>query len=45
MIAIFIYVGVEVSIGSNLGELLKQNQFGGMKESEIAPFISMYWGA
>ena len=45
MIAIFIYVGVEVSIGSNLGELLKQDQFGGMKASEIAPFISMYWGS
>lgn len=45
MIAIFIYVGVEVAIGSNLGELLKQEQFGGMKASEIAPFISMYWGS
>ena len=45
MIAIFIYVGVEVSIGSNLGELLKKEQFGGMKASEIAPFISMYWGS
>lgn len=45
MLAIFIYVGVEVAIGSNLGELLKQKEFGGFEASEIAPFISMYWGS
>lgn len=45
MLAIFVYVGVEVSIGSNLGELLKQKQFGGYQSSQIAPFISMYWGS
>jgi FHS family L-fucose permease-like MFS transporter len=45
MLAIFIYVGVEVAIGSNLGELLKQKQFGGLEASAIAPFISMYWGS
>lgn len=45
MLAIFIYVGVEVAIGSNLGELLKQKDFGGYQSSEIAPFISMYWGS
>ena len=45
MLAIFLYVGVEVAIGSNLGELLKQNQFGGYKASEIAPFIAMFWGS
>jgi FHS family L-fucose permease-like MFS transporter len=45
MLAIFVYVGVEVSIGSNLGELLKQRDFGGYQSSEIAPFISMYWGS
>ncbi len=45
MIAIFIYVGVEVAIGSNLGELLKQKQFGGYQSSQIAPFVSMYWGS
>ncbi len=44
MLAIFVYVGVEVAIGSNLGELLKQPQFGGYQSSQIAPFISMYWG-
>jgi FHS family L-fucose permease-like MFS transporter len=45
MLAIFVYVGVEVTIGSNLGELLKQEDFGGYQSSEIAPFISMYWGS
>lgn len=45
MLAIFIYVGVEVGIGSNLGELLRQPSFGGLSSSEIAPYISMYWGS
>lgn len=44
MIAIFTYVGVEVTIQSNLGELLKTTAFGSMNDSQIAPFISMYWG-
>lgn len=45
MLGIFIYVGVEVAIGSNLGELLKQKDFGSYQSSQIAPFISMYWGS
>ena len=45
MIAIFMYVGVEVGIGSNLGELLKLPSFGGLNSSEIAPYVSMYWGS
>ena len=45
MLAIFCYVGVEVSIGSNLSELLRQKDFGGFQSSQIAPFISMYWGS
>ncbi|MBT3175084.1 MAG: MFS transporter [Lentimicrobiaceae bacterium] len=44
MIAIFVYVGVEVSIQSNLIALLKLPDFGLMTDKEIAPFISMYWG-
>ena len=54
MLAIFTYVGVEVTIGSNLGELLKQvtdkaanlNPLGlkVLNDAEIAPFISLYWG-
>lgn len=45
MLAIFVYVGVEVTVGSNLSELLKQPDFGGYQSSEAAPFISMYWGS
>jgi FHS family L-fucose permease-like MFS transporter len=45
MLAIFTYVGVEVAIGSNLGELLKLDEFGGLESSDIAPYISMYWGS
>ena len=45
MLALFIYVGVEVTIGSNLAELLRQDDFGGIPSSEIAPYISMYWGS
>jgi MFS transporter, FHS family, L-fucose permease len=45
MLAIFIYVGVEVAIGSNLGELLKGKDFGGYRSSELSPFIAMYWGS
>ena len=44
MLAIFTYVGVEVSIQSNLGELLKTTAFGALNDTEIAPYISMYWG-
>ena len=54
MLAIFTYVGVEVTIQSNLGELLKfvddsinnLNPLGMevMSDSEIAKYISLYWG-
>jgi FHS family L-fucose permease-like MFS transporter len=44
MLAIFVYVGVEVAIGSNLSELLKQPEFGGFQSSEAAPYVAMYWG-
>lgn len=45
MLGIFVYVGVEVTIVSNFSELLKQPDFGGYQSSEVAPFISMYWGS
>ncbi|WP_152267459.1 MFS transporter [Agriterribacter humi] len=45
MLAIFLYVGVEVTIQSNLGELLKHPDFGGYHEKQLAPFISLYWGS
>ena len=45
MIAIFTYVGTEVTIQSNMGSLLKTSEFGGFSAAEIAPFISLYWGS
>ena len=44
MLGIFVYVGAEVTIVSNLSELLKQPDFGSYQSSQVAPFISMYWG-
>jgi MFS transporter, FHS family, L-fucose permease len=45
MLAIFTYVGVEVSIQSNMGALLNTPAFGSYDESVIAPVISLYWGS
>lgn len=44
MLGIFVYVGVEVSTVSNMGELLKQKAFGAYPSSQVAPFVAMYWG-
>ena len=43
MIAIFVYVGVEVSIGSNLGELL--NKKFNMDSSNNSHYISLFWAS
>jgi FHS family L-fucose permease-like MFS transporter len=45
MLAIFTYVGTEVTIQSNMGSLLKTPEFGSFQESDIAPYISLYWGS
>jgi len=45
MLALFTYVGVEVTIQSNLAELLGTPAFGGITGAAIAPYISMYWGS
>lgn len=45
MLALFSYVGVEVTIGSNLGELLKTDVFGSITGPTLAPYMSMYWGS
>ncbi len=45
MLALFVYVGVEVTNVSNISELLKQPAFGGYQSSEAGVFISMYWGS
>ena len=45
MLAIFTYVGVEVTIQSNMGALLELKDFGAYTSSQVAPFISVYWGS
>lgn len=45
MLALFAYVGGEVTIQSNLGELLGTPEFGSLSGAAIAPYISMYWGS
>lgn len=45
MIAIFIYVGVEVTIDNNFAALLKKTKFGGYDEAEISHLVSLYWGS
>ena len=45
MLALFAYVGVEVTIGSNLGELLVTADFGSISGPALAPYMSMYWGS
>lgn len=45
MLGIFTYVGVEVTIASNLGTLFALPEYGSMPAATIAPFISLYWGS
>jgi FHS family L-fucose permease-like MFS transporter len=43
MIAIFLYVGVEVATASNLPEFMKQHL--NTKTEDVAPFISLFWAS
>ncbi|MDR3713799.1 MAG: MFS transporter [Puia sp.] len=43
MIAIFLYVGVEVSTASNLPKYLKQDLH--ISTDKVAPFVSLYWAS
>jgi FHS family L-fucose permease-like MFS transporter len=43
-IAIFVYVGAEVSIGSFLVNYFGQQEIGGLTEKLAASFVSFYWG-
>jgi FHS family L-fucose permease-like MFS transporter len=45
MIAIFVYVGVEVTVDNNFGALLKREEFGGYDEKHNAHLIALYWGS
>lgn len=44
MLAIFVYVGTEVTIQSNLPELMKQENILGLEAENTVHFISLYWG-
>jgi FHS family L-fucose permease-like MFS transporter len=43
MIAIFLYVGVEVSTAANLPDYMKSNL--GYATKDIAPYVSLYWAS
>lgn len=43
-LAIFVYVGGEVSIGSFLVSYLGQDFVAGLKEADAGKFVSFYWG-
>jgi len=43
-VAIFIYVGAEVSIGSFLVNFLSDASIAALEESEAAKYVSFYWG-
>ena len=43
MIAIFVYVGVEVSTASNLPAYMEKNL--GFLTKDIAPYVSLYWAS
>jgi MFS transporter, FHS family, L-fucose permease len=48
MIAIFVYVGVEVTIASNMGALLETPGYltaEGLLKSQIDPYVSLFWGS
>lgn len=44
MIAIFMYVGGEVSIGSMMISYLGLEEIGGLSEVEASKYVSIYWG-
>lgn len=45
MLAIFAYVGGEVSIASNLQELLRDKSIMGLEKEQTAHLVSLYWGS
>ena len=43
MIAIFLYVGVEVSTAANLPEFMRQKL--GTRTQDVAPYVSLFWAS
>ncbi len=44
-VAIFVYVGAEVSIGSVLVSYMAQPEIGGLSERAAGNYLALYWGA
>ena len=44
-LAIFLYVGAEVSVGSFLVNFFTQSDIGGLAEADAGKMVSYYWGA
>jgi FHS family L-fucose permease-like MFS transporter len=44
VIAIFVYVGAEVSIGSFMINYISQPEIGAIPEAKAANYVSLYWG-
>jgi FHS family L-fucose permease-like MFS transporter len=44
MLAIFVYVGAEVSIGSFMVNYLSRSDIGNMSEAAATGYVSLYWG-
>ncbi|MHB8303905.1 MAG: sugar MFS transporter [Acidobacteriaceae bacterium] len=45
VVAVFVYVGAEVSIGSFLVNYLSQPEIGNMTEKAAAVYVTFYWGS
>jgi FHS family L-fucose permease-like MFS transporter len=45
MLAIFVYVGTEVTIQSNMPELMRSASILGLEHEDTVHFISLYWGS
>ncbi|HEX5001030.1 MAG TPA: sugar MFS transporter [Bacteroidia bacterium] len=43
-VAIFLYVGAEVTIGSFMVVYLSSPEIGGMSQSEAGKYVALYWG-
>jgi len=44
IVAIFLYVGGEVAVGSAIINFLKQSSIAGLTEMQASRFVSLYWG-
>ena len=45
VLAIFLYVGAEVAVGSFLANYAMRPDIGGIAKEDVGKYVSMYWGA